>query len=290
MTTEKNIKMEAIDKLKAIRKELGKRRVSARQDGDFSFPAEGQLHHLGADYGMPEAFVLITRISGCSCSVIPGSFDAMQGGPDDLVLPESVLGDYVTLAMDLATELPFKSIGKGFAALDDATFQSVLRALDEFNEGKLSSDFQYALPYIGKSDRRIAYHRQLCDVIDNVCKVQIASARKTISVWRREACLAAAAASQEKDICLDFKVQDMELVLQIEYSRTEKKIVANVFDKNGEYSSALDGCMLLGVKYAMQCMLKNGHAEMACPDDMDDCQLSLCKEDGTALALESVRQ
>lgn len=303
-----NNKMDASAKFEALRKELEKRHISAIQNGDFSQLREGQLHHLRDDYGMSEVFVLITKVSNLTCSVIPGSFYAMHGGPDDLVLPKSVLGDYVTLSMDLATELPFKAIGKGFASLDDVTYKTVLRSFDDFSGKSVEGDtFSYALPYIGESDRRIAYHRHLDEVIDKArnvavdCRENEAAASSTfqrlnqfqenvITIWRHEPCLSAAAASEKNDVHLEFEVQEKALVLQIEYSRAEKKIIANVFDKSGDNSNGLDGCQLLGVKYAVQGTIKDGHAEIAFPDDVEDCQLCLVTEDGLELVLESIRQ
>lgn len=291
MSIIKNNKMDASAKFEALRKELEKRHISAIQNGDFTQLKEGQLHHLRDDYGMSEVFVLITKVSNLTCSVIPGSFYAMHGGPDDLVLPKSVLGDYVTLSMDLATELPFKAIGKGFASLDDVTYKTVLRSFDDFSGKSVEGDtFSYALPYIGESDRRIAYHRHLDEVIDKARNVAVDCRENVITIWRHEPCLSAAAASEKNDVHLEFEVQEKALVLQIEYSRAEKKIIANVFDKSGDNSNGLDGCQLLGVKYAVQGTIKDGHAEIAFPDDVEDCQLCLVTEDGLELALESIRQ
>ena len=211
-----------------------------------------------------------------------------------MVLPKSVLGDYVLLAMDLATTLPFFSIGAGFAVLDHMSYQSILQSFDQFNGKKVEGKtFPCALPYIGISDERISYHNQLSHIIDLASRftplIQPFSQKNLITIWRCETSLKAAAASEKNDIRLEFSVQEKNLVIQIEYSRAENKILLNVFDKNGDYSNGLDGCQIRGIDSTIQGTLKDGHLEMAYPEEAKDCQFYLTKEDGSELAIESLQ-
>ena len=58
-------------------------------------PAKFQLENVD-DTDIQDFFLLITGINEKenSCEVIPGSFEGMMAGPDDIVLPENVLGQW----------------------------------------------------------------------------------------------------------------------------------------------------------------------------------------------------
>ena len=279
----------SLDSLEALRSELEVRRVSARQTGFFSPPVAGQLHHLKKDYGMPDVFVLITGVFEHQYSVIPGSFDAMQGGPCDLVLPKSVLGDYVILSLDLASKLPAVAIGKGFAQLDESTYRRILNSLDSFQGKEVQgATFQYALPYIGESDERIAYHRQIKQkLLQARIQTLIQAGMRGIIMWREDTSfLKVAAGTAQEDIRRVFQVRGKEEKVQLSYSMPERKIFVNVFDKNGDYSLKMDGCQLCGADGTSFGTLKDGELSFDYPSDASHCQLFFATEEGMLLDLE----
>ena len=56
----------------------------------YDEPAPGQFHALNADTDMWDAFVLVLDVNRqnmyTECTVVPGSMDVLQGGPDDLLI------------------------------------------------------------------------------------------------------------------------------------------------------------------------------------------------------------
>lgn len=219
----------------------------AEQGLSLDVPLAGQLHFINSEV-MPEAFVLITNVEGNQCDVIPGSFDALMGGPNDLILPAYVMGDYVSLSMDLATTLSMSSIGKGFAILDDDTYERVLDSLDVFNgeEAEGKRPFEYALPYIGVSDERIPYHSRLSQLMKELQSGELLRnfQRACIfTLWAQRG-NALAAGSEKTNPQVEFKVMGKNVTIFIEYFRESKQLSLDVYDADGNASQVMDGCQL----------------------------------------------
>ena len=126
-------------------------------------PAKYQLEHVD-DAEIQDFFLLVTQVDEKQriCEVIPGSFEGLMAGPDDIVLPESVLGQWAYLSLDMVTTVPISSLGNGFAKLDDKTFDLIRKSIEEY---KQDSSFRKlalhrAMPYISDNDDRIEYHNK----------------------------------------------------------------------------------------------------------------------------------
>ena len=105
-------------------------------------------------------FFLVTKVENKTCHVIPGSFDGVMAGPNDIVLPKNILGQYVYLSLDMQEIVPISSLDKGFAILDNQSFDKVIQAIDTYNQDDkaIKTSFANGMPYISKHDDRIEYH------------------------------------------------------------------------------------------------------------------------------------
>lgn len=281
--------IDILKRLQRLQEQIKKHPCTAMQGLDLPTPAEGQLHLLKNDCRLPEMFLLVTATNQEECSIIPGSFDAMEGGPNDIVLPQNVFGDYVILFLDLASKLPTMAIGKGFARLDESTYRRILNSLDSFQgkEGQ-GATFQYALPYIGESDERIAYHNQIRqELLQARIQTLIQAGMRGIIMWRKNtSSLKVAASTVQEDIRHVFQVKGKEEKVQLAYSVPERKIFVNVFGKDGDYSQKMDGCQLCGVDGTSFGILKDGQLSFDYPPDTPLCQLFFATEEGMLLDVE----
>ena len=128
----------------------------------------GQLHCPLDSEDFSEVFYLILRKCGGYYLVIPGSLHARMAGDQDIILPKNVMGDFISLSLDLAKVLPASSIGNGFAKLDEATFANVEVAYDNYKIGK-SGPYPFALPYGSVNDPMAQYHENIRDLVNQAC-------------------------------------------------------------------------------------------------------------------------
>lgn len=156
--------------LEQLRNSNSTKKNSAVQGVELTEPAPGQLHISKEQIASPESveihdfFFLVIKVSEKSCNVIPGSWDGIMAGPQDIVLPQDVLGQYVYLSPDMQTTVPREALANGFAILDNKTYQRVLVSLTKTSgngKGKEESPrpFSGAMPYISDFDDRIEYHK-----------------------------------------------------------------------------------------------------------------------------------
>ena len=140
---------------------------SAKQglESEEKFP--GMLYRTAQFKDHPEVFYLLTSVDGETCDIIPGSLDGIMAGPDDIVLPKSALGDFVFLSLDLAATLPVSSLGKGFAMLDNNTYNRIIDSQIQYDTGEAGDrpSYCFGLSYISQHDSRIAYHEVLGDIV-----------------------------------------------------------------------------------------------------------------------------
>lgn len=152
---------------------------SAVQGVELTEPAVGQLHISKEQIASPESveihdfFFLVIKVSEKSCNVIPGSWDGIMAGPQDIVLPQDVLGQYVYLSPDMQTTVPREALANGFAILDNETYQRVLVSLTKTSgngKGKEESTrpFSGAMPYISDFDDRIEYHKTQQELLEKL--------------------------------------------------------------------------------------------------------------------------
>ena len=139
-----------------------KREFHAKQGLRLLCPAKGQLHWLKSREPGSVIFALVLKVNGDSCDVIPGSKDAMQAGPDDIILPRNVMGDFVMLSPGGCTTIPVDSLGIGFARLDADVFDKVVEAIALSIEGRHETcGFETGFPYLNDSDARIDFHKKM---------------------------------------------------------------------------------------------------------------------------------
>ena len=170
--------MNDIEKLFEEIKNSAPASTSASQGLDLPQPGTRQLHPAkyqlenADDTDIQDFFLLITGINEKekSCEVIPGSFEGMMAGPDDIVLPENVLGQWAYLSLDMVTTVPMAALGNGFAKLDENTFKLIRQSIEEYKQDssfrKLS--LHRAIPYIGEFDERIGYHRKQRELLEKI--------------------------------------------------------------------------------------------------------------------------
>ena len=151
---------------------------SATQGEEYPHPAKQQLHpakyqleHI-EDEEIQEFFFLITGIDekNNTCEVISGSFDGLKAGPEDIVLPKSVLGQYVYLSPGIGGTVPTESLGTGFAVLDTPTFDCICKAQNEYKVGKVQPIPSWPQPmrYISDNDDRIGYHNRQKELLQSM--------------------------------------------------------------------------------------------------------------------------
>ena len=135
-------------------------------------PSCEQLNHLEST-DIQEFFFLITEVNDVTCKVIPGSLDGVMAGPNDIILPKNVLGQYVYLSMDMQTTVPKSALSDGFAILDDECYQRIMASCKEFADGSVGEIHPYsrAMPYISDHDDRIEYHNKQKLLLEDMQKI-----------------------------------------------------------------------------------------------------------------------
>ena len=141
--------------------------LSAKQGLNSEIKTPGMLCRTSEFEANPDLFYLVTEVDENYCDVIPGSLDGIMAGPDDIVLPKNVLGDFIFLSLDLAATLPADALGKGFAMLDDDTYNRIIDSQIEYDTGEAGDtpSYSFGLPYISQFDSRVAYHENITDII-----------------------------------------------------------------------------------------------------------------------------
>ena len=131
----------------------------------FDEPVPGQFHSLNAETDMWEAFVLVLDVKRQSmyteCTVVPGSMDALQGGPDDLLIRNPDRNGFWILDFSQVRTMRADALLPGFAALAPRALDRVRKALDLYRKEEASAEYRYGIPFIGETDPRRSCHREL---------------------------------------------------------------------------------------------------------------------------------
>ena len=226
---------------------------SARQGLNTEKKTPGMLCRTTEFEANPDLFYLVTEIDGNYCDIIPGSLDGIMAGPDDIVLPKNVLGDFIFLSLDLAATLPVKALGKAFAMLDNDTYNRIIDSQIKYETGEKgdSPSYSFGLPYISKFDSRVAYHEIITDLVQQaqapVYSEVFANAAEpidfaaTVKKWFQsqftpafdapEVALAAAAA--RKNPQAECTVAGFTGSVILEYSIMEKQLHIDFYDADG---------------------------------------------------------
>ena len=245
--------------IKKVRKYNQDHPTTARQGLRLDDIEQGQLHRCKNSEEHPEFFYLILDTDGDNCKIIPGSLDGIMAGPDDIVLPKSVLGDFIFLSLDLVAKLPKDSIGNGFAVLDDKTFERIRVSLNTFetgNKGDIPS-FAFSLPYAGKYDSRIAYHADLKSVLDSAMN------RGTVFFIDFTAESTALAAAKDESFDMELAIRGTAQCLLITFDPGNQQMVIHAIEADGEMTKALDGWSVYDERNILLGEIKNGFLDIS---------------------------
>ena len=136
----------------------------------FDEPAPGQFHSLAADTDMWDAFVLVLNVNRQSmnteCTVVPGSMDALKGGPDDLLIRNPDRNGVWILDFSQVRAVLADALLPGFAALAPRDMDYVRKGLDLYRKKEESAEYRFGIPFIGKTDSRCTYHKDLGALVE----------------------------------------------------------------------------------------------------------------------------
>lgn len=250
-------------------------------------PTAGQIHCLRNCPQSPQLFLLVAACyeNEKYCNVIPGSFDGMHAvAPGDMILPESLLGDYAYLSMDMIRILPTAALGEGVVRLTDDIFQKILSAKDTCLAGRRQDvvAFEFSdLPYFGAADPRRAEHETMRKMILEALASVFAPEEDRTSIseriiqflsnFDREMSLAGmsigafpsvlsfcdwnlfrkhrptvlAAAPHQENPCGEWRIEGCDDVLFFEYDNDGKKLRIKCYTPANELSGTFDNWQLL---------------------------------------------
>lgn len=131
----------------------------------YDEPAPGQFHSLNADTDMWDAFVLVLEVKRqnmyTECTVVPGSMDALKGGPDDLLIRNPDRNGFWGLDFSQVGTVRADALLPGFAALTPRMLDYVRKGLELYRKEEGSGEYRYGIPFIGKTDPRRSYHKAM---------------------------------------------------------------------------------------------------------------------------------
>lgn len=129
----------------------------------LSSPGKAQVHFVKTFPEDSEFFALVVNVCDEFCDVVPGCFDAMQAGPDDIFIPEEVLGEAVMLAIGSLCTVHRTAIGDGFAMLRSDSYNNIISAVIKYENGLEDLGFDRGYKYLSENDPRIETHRSMFD-------------------------------------------------------------------------------------------------------------------------------
>lgn len=135
----------------------------SRQGEILTEPRKAQVHFLRPFQQDDAFFALVVNVDGDFCDVIPGCFDAMQAGQDDIFLPEEILGEAVMLSVGSICTVRREAIGEGFATLDDESYNNIISAVIKYNDDVDDLGFDRGYKYLSANDPRIEVHHRMLD-------------------------------------------------------------------------------------------------------------------------------
>lgn len=210
---------------------------------DLPSPARGQLHRLAADGAPFDAFAYVIAAADGMCDVMLGSKDAMMASAMDIVLPPSVLGDYVMLFLGLRAKVPVKSLGRGFASLVERVCGKIDQAIKKFSEGKDDLGFVRGYPFVSMLDDRIAYRVKMSQ-----CQALMKNRRWApfVPSMAFERTGALAASDAVRPVVANCRVPGFDGLVNVRYTPADKQLRLQVFSSDGSRSEALDGWGVFG--------------------------------------------
>lgn len=265
----------------------------AQQGLSLSTIKPGQLHEFKNNRSMPELFALVVEAGKTESEVIPGSYKAIMGGPNDLILSKDIMGDHISLALDLITTVPNSELTDGYAKLDDESFGKVLISIKVFHKElpKEKNDFIFALPYFGHRDERLLYHKKMKKVVDSVKKTYSNYSLHffSLSNWAPQSNMSMrlAAGEQSKERLWILGVEGTFAEIQITYTSEDGMLGFRVYDSDENKSNFLDGYQVYfeeeGKEQALG-TISSGRLMAKCPKGFDG-RIGLVSPEGKACTL-----
>lgn len=149
-----------------------KQTFRSQQGLSLPHPEMGQLHWLKDWDDDSVIFALVLSVYEGYCVVVPGSKDAVQAGPEDIILPRDVMGDFVMLSPLLHMMIPCESLGIGFAKLNPDIYNQVVNVVaNTILNRKYECPFERGIQYFDDNDSRIEYHKRMNDAFINAQKL-----------------------------------------------------------------------------------------------------------------------
>lgn len=221
-------------------------KLKSKQGLSLPVPARGQLHWLKRRVDEFRVFALVLNVDDEMCDVIPGSMDALQAGPDDIVLPRNIMGSFVMLSPGNIVTVPIESLGMGFARLDASVFNDIVEYSACLAEGKeCEIAFSKGFPYLDEEDERIEYHQKMMDVF---CAEQNGNWIKGNGTWNwetleftRDYAMAADDVPESESRCFKILVEAKHYELVLTLSREREMMDCCLYRDNGELAEEIDG-------------------------------------------------
>lgn len=216
----------------------------------LSNPDKAQVHFMKTFPDESDFFALVVNVDDEFCDVVPGCFDAMQAGPDDIFIPEEVLGEPVMLAIGSMCTVRRTAIGEGFATLNDEIYNDIISAMIKYEDGLENLGFDRGYMYLSENDPRIeAHHRMLSGFISAQNKQEkikdwVAKANK-IRFWEVDAgtndeikvAAACAEETQSRYYRFEYKGEGYELIVSV--SKQRGLIDCAICNNEGELAKEL---------------------------------------------------
>ena len=218
-------------------------RLLSRQGLELTIPARGQLHRIAVSNDDFSAFAYVVAVENDSCDVMLGDKDAMMASASDIVLPPSVLGDYVMLSPGLRAVIPATSLGPGFALLDEQVRSRIDLALEKYDAESDELGFVRGYPYVSMLDDRIAYRLRMSRKL-TLMKDQREAPFVQARAFEPDYALAAAEVPQA--VAAKCKVEGLEGVVHVRYAPGDRHLMVRVLGADHCRSRALDGWGVFG--------------------------------------------
>lgn len=240
-----------------------KREFHAKQGLRLLCPKIGQLHWLKLREPGSVIFALVLNVNGDLCDVIPGSKDAMQAGPDDIILPRNVMGDFVMLSPGGYVTIPVDSLGVGFARLDSDVFDKVIEAIALSIEGRLENcGFETGFPYLNDSDARIDFHKKMINQFMEAQKQVCGIDRQVIMPdWiYYDIALAAQSTAEPKSVV--YAIEGEEGTCSVVMTDANTDVLVLVCDGHGNPVCNFDGACLVNEERKVVGVIEHGMAKL----------------------------
>lgn len=266
--------------------------TTAKQNLDLSEIKTGQLHRtLDTEKNYDLFYFIVSKPDAEHSEVLPGTFDSIHAVNTDIILPKNVLGDFIALSLDLAAVIPDSAIGNCFAIPDETTQKRIVASLQQYRSGipgKIPS-YPFGLPPISKHDPCLELHQQIKQVVeeaktvgDTIIKVIVDFAQRIKEhfklnpepVWNIPGQVLAA--GDQKQYMADLEIEEIKETISVRYDNEIKRLIINVFNAEGEDSSALDGWKIFDAEAQELGTICDSVAEIK---DLQTCEGKICLVD-----------